>query len=188
MSLEMSESPVETHAMTPVGATPPPADTLIADDAPARRRSREPRAALFGGRLGLGVMAAGLLVIGFGWYGISGDGALIDGSTDVRAQLPYLLSGGFLGLSLVVVGAALFLAQTTRVEQARAAALVEARFEALQVSLGLQVGVPAGMVVSGGAAYHSPDCRLVDGREGQELVTVEVAEASGLRPCRLCLR
>ena len=48
---------------------------------------------LLGGRLALVVMGFGLLVIGFGWYGISGRGAQIDGSTDVRAQLPYLVSG-----------------------------------------------------------------------------------------------
>ena len=39
---------------------------------------------------------------------------------------------------------------------------------------------------SGSAAYHAPDCRLVDGRPGQDYVTVDVAEGMGLRPCRLC--
>jgi hypothetical protein len=141
---------------------------------------------LFGGRLGLAVMGLGLLVIGFGWYGISGRGAQVDGSTDVRAQLPYLVSGGFLGLALVVIGAALFVAHTSRLERARNEALLEARFAQLSEALGVPVATAAGLVVAGGAAYHQPHCRLVDGREGQELVTVEAAEATGLRPCRIC--
>ena len=144
------------------------------------------RPTLFGGRLALAVMAAGLLVIGFGWYGISGRGAQVDGSTDVRAQLPYLVSGGFLGLALVVIGAALFVAHTSRLERARNEALLEARFAALSGALGMPVEQAPGLVVAGGAAYHRPHCRLVDGREGQELVTVEAAEATGLRPCRIC--
>src|SRR3954471_5297348 len=81
-------------------------DAPVADADPPTRRAAP--SSLLGGRLALVVMGLGLLVIGFGWYGISGRGAQIDGSTDVRAQLPYLVSGGFLGLALVVIGAALF--------------------------------------------------------------------------------
>jgi hypothetical protein len=164
---------LEAPSTTPVAETDPPAP-------------RATPGTLIGGRLALVVMGLGLLVIGFGWYGISGRGAQIDGSTDVRAQLPYLLSGGFLGLALVVIGAALFVSHTSRLERARADALVEARFSSLAEAMGLQAPVPPGFVVAGGAAYHSPECRLVDGREGQEYVTVEAAEASGLRPCRIC--
>jgi hypothetical protein len=163
------------------------------DELPARssapRRRLEP--ALIGGRLGLGVMALGLLVIGLGWFGISGTGARIDGATDVRAQLPYLLSGGFLGLALVVVGAALLVAQTVRVERARTEALLEARFDQLTGALGgyRLPTAPEGWVVAGAAAYHRADCRLVDADlEAADYVSVETAEASGLRPCRVCLR
>ena len=156
--------------------------------APRSLRARlEP--GLFGGRLALAVVGVGLAVIGFGWYGISGDGALIDGTTDVRAQLPYLISGGFLGLALVVLGAALLVAHTTRLERARSEAHLEARIDALTAALGGHVlgAAPDGQVIAGAAAYHHPDCRLVDGREGQEYVTVDVALERGLRPCRLCV-
>jgi hypothetical protein len=142
----------------------------------------------FGGRLAVVLIALGLLVIALGWYGASGEGARIDGATDVRAQLPYLLSGGFLGLSLVVVGASLLAIQSARLERARAEALLEARFDRLAEALGAQLRepLPEGMVVAGSAAYHSPQCHLVDGRPGQDYVTVEVAEDMGLRPCRVC--
>ena len=142
----------------------------------------------FGGRLAVGVIGLGLLVIAIGWYGASGSGAKVDGLTDVRAQFPYLLSGGFLGLSLVVLGAALLIVQSARLDQARSEALLEARFDGLAAALGaqLRMPLPAGMVVAGSAAYHAPDCRLVDGRPGQDYVTSDVAEEMGLRPCRLC--
>lgn len=146
------------------------------------------RQGLFGSRLALAVVGLGLLVIGFGWYGASGRGALVDGATDVRAQIPYLLSGGFLGLSLVVLGAALHVSHTARLERARSDALLEARLDALTAALGARPAsvLPPGSVVAGAAAYHQPDCRLVDGRDGQEVVSLEAAEATGLRPCRLC--
>ena len=141
-----------------------------------------------GGRLAVVVIGLGLLVICVGWYGASGRGGQIDGETDVRAQLPYLLSGGFFGLSLVVLGAALLVVQAARIERARSEALLDARFEGLAAALGASLRAPVadGMVVAGSAAYHRADCRLVDGRPGQDYVTVEVAEEMGLRPCRLC--
>lgn len=43
---------------------------------------------------------AGMLTIGFGWYGISGE-------ANTWRQLPYLLSGGVGGASLVALGVAL---------------------------------------------------------------------------------
>ena len=78
--------------------------------------------------------------------------------------------------------------QASRLERARSEALLDARFDGLAAALGasLRTPVPDGMVVAGSAAYHLADCRLVDGRPGQDYVTVDVAEGMGLRPCRLC--
>jgi hypothetical protein len=159
-----------------------PSPTQHVDDRPAGPPRLDP--GLFAGRLALSVIGLGLLVIGFGWYGISGRGAQVDGATDVRAQLPYLVSGGFLGLALVVLGAALLVVHTTRLERARSEALLEARFDALALALGGSRPAPSGLVLAGSAAYHLPDCRLVDGSEAY--VTPDAAEDSGLRPCRLC--
>lgn len=174
-------------SIAPLTSVPAQAgDPTVTSAAPLR--SRLPQTGLFAGRLALIVIAAGLFVIGLGWYGISGRGAQVDGNTDVRAQLPYLISGGFLGLALVVLGAALLVAHTTRLERARSEALLEARFDALADALtgGIAAARPVGLVVAGASAYHQPECRLVDGRPGQNYVSVEVAEDSGLRPCRIC--
>ena len=51
--------------------------------------------------IGIVLMPVGLLVVLIGWYGASG-------TREVSEQIPYLLSGGLLGLGLTIAGAALF--------------------------------------------------------------------------------
>lgn len=51
--------------------------------------------------VGVALFVVGLLVILFGWFGASG-------TARVNEQIPYLISGGVLGLGLVIGGAALF--------------------------------------------------------------------------------
>src|SRR3954464_13132397 len=77
------------------------------------------RPGAFGGGLGLLVVAAGLLVIGIGWNGAAGAGGAINRVPTLSAQLPWLLSGGILGLGLVVFGAALVIVHNARVDRAR---------------------------------------------------------------------
>jgi len=50
---------------------------------------------------GLGLIGVGAVLIVGGWFGASG-------TAYEAAQMPYLISGGVLGLAVVVVGAALF--------------------------------------------------------------------------------
>jgi hypothetical protein len=50
---------------------------------------------------GLALPVIGLVVIGIGWWGVSG-------TAYPAEQLPYLVSGGIVGMSLVVIGAAVF--------------------------------------------------------------------------------
>ena len=63
--------------------------------------------ARLGGQLGLGFIAAGLLLIGLAWNGAAG----VD---FVSGQIPYLLSGGALGLGLIILGAAMIIVQNSR--------------------------------------------------------------------------
>jgi hypothetical protein len=53
-------------------------------------------------RLGILVAVAGLVLIGVGWWGASG-------TRDVSEQIPYLISGGLVGLALVGIGVGLVL-------------------------------------------------------------------------------
>ncbi len=56
---------------------------------------------------GIVLVVAGLVAIGVGWWGASG-------TLVVGEQMPYLISGGILGLALVVIGSMLLLAQSLR--------------------------------------------------------------------------
>src|SRR4051794_36388455 len=80
---------------------------------------RLPRLAGFGGGLGLLVIALGLLAIGIGWNGMAGGGGQVSGVTLLQAQLPWLVSGGILGLALVVVGGALMIVHNARTDRGR---------------------------------------------------------------------
>jgi hypothetical protein len=141
----------------------------------------------FGGGIGLLLVAAGLLAIGIGWNGAAGAGGQIKGVTDLRAQLPWLLSGGLLGVALVTFGAAMLMVHNARIDRSRLEAKLDELVDA--VSRGAGVAAPtsaAGLYVAGGASYHRPDCRLVGSREDVTYVTASEAAANGLRPCRVC--
>ena len=141
-----------------------------------------------GGQLGLGCIAIGILIIGLAWNGAAG----VD---FVQGQVPYLLSGGFLGLALVVFGAALVVVQSNR----RDRSLLESQLRDLNTAiarLANAVGSSAGAingnpgaspdrVVIGSSSYHRPDCRLVADK-GLPSTTLEAARAEGLSPCRVC--
>lgn len=74
-----------------------------------------------GGKLGVGLIGAGFLLVFLGWNGAA--------SVDrVPAQFPYLISGGIGGLCLVIVGVGLLIVQNQRADRAALqASLVELR-------------------------------------------------------------
>jgi hypothetical protein len=165
-----------------------------------KRRIPLPRlgAAGFGGGFGLLVIAIGLLVIGLGWNGMSGGGGEVNGVPNLNAQLPWLVSGGILGLALVVFGAAMIVVHNARTDRAR----LEAKLDELvaAVSRGAAVATPyptapqatgsqaaaSGVYLAGGSAYHRPDCRLVQGRDDVTFITAGDASVRDLKPCRVC--
>src|SRR5437773_823039 len=98
------------------------------------------RPAAFGGGLGLVLVAIGLLAIGIGWNGAAGAGGQVKGVTDLRAQLPWLLSGGLLGVALVIFGAAMVIVHNARVDRSRLEAKLDELVDA--VSRGAGVAAP----------------------------------------------
>jgi hypothetical protein len=149
-----------------------------------------------GGQLGLGCIVIGLVLIGLAWNGAAG----VD---FVSGQIPYLLSGGAFGLSLVILGVGLIVVQNSRKDRS----LIEAQLRELNTAISrltAAVGGAGGLnggsrvttaaaagpganerVVVGRTSFHRPDCRLVQGKDMAE-VTVDVAVAQGLSPCRIC--
>lgn len=140
------------------------------------------------GRLGMGVIGLGFLIILFAWNGAAG----LDYA---QGQLPYLISGGFGGLSLVVIGSILLLAESNRRDRAVVEQQLGELISAIQ-SLSSTTGVVASatsgldvtddIVIAGRSSFHRPDCRLVEGRKMGEQVLREVAVAQGLGDCRIC--
>jgi hypothetical protein len=145
-----------------------------------------------GMQLGLASIAIGILIIGLAWNGAAG----ID---FVSGQIPYLLSGGALGLALVGVGVALVIVHNNR----RDRALLQTQIQELSTSVSRlanavyetssnghgdtpATAAPAGeLVVVGRNSYHRPECRLVAGKDLQQ-ISVASAQGEGLSACRIC--
>ena len=135
--------------------------------------------------LGLAFMSAGFIVIGKAW----------DGAASInfaQGQIPYLLSGGFIGLGLIVTGATLLLLSTIRAERQvfgsqfdEVARLLGRNLSRLQITTNGS-GDAGGQVVAAATTYHRAECRVLQGKEGLTTVTVEQAAAEGLEACRVC--
>ncbi len=137
----------------------------------------------FGGRAGIVLAGVGILLIGIGWNGAAGQ-------LSILAQVPYLISGGMLGLALVILGGAMLIVQGNREDRALLEAkldlLAEAYLEGQGRAKAAAPGDVSGLVVAGTASYHAPGCRLVDGREETNYLTPMEAGGRGLKPCRVC--
>ena len=71
-----------------------------------------------GGKLGVGLVGAGFLLVFLGWNGAA--------SVDrVQAQFPYLISGGVGGLCLVVLGVGILIVQNQRADRAQLQATLD---------------------------------------------------------------
>lgn len=133
-----------------------------------------------GGQLGVLLCLVGFVVMFLGWNGASS-------YPNVAQQFPYLISGGVIGLAIVVVGAALLIVQNHRVDRAR----LEAAIDRLAAAVDRQGGAlpdagVGGYVVAGQSSYHRVDCTLAEARDDAELVGINDAIDRGLSPCRVC--
>lgn len=159
----------------------------------ARVRSRASGGGFDRGLLLVGglLLPLGVLVIVLGWLGASQTVLLFE-------QIPYLVSGGFLGLALVFAGGFVYFTywQTLAVREARIAnrELIAGlgRIEALltanaagSTTVGSMNGGFAhdGLVATPtGTMAHLRQCVVVAGRADVRPAT----EAEGLEPCKLC--
>ncbi|HUR13775.1 MAG TPA: hypothetical protein VM097_04700 [Mycobacteriales bacterium] len=136
------------------------------------------------------LLPLGVMLVLLGWWGASH-------TVFVFEQVPYLLSGGVLGLALVIAGGFLYFAYwlTLMVRESRLgrAELADAlgRVERLLEEAGAaprtarSKGAPSSRLVATrtGTMVHRPDCVAVDGKA--DLREVD-AETAGLTPCKLC--
>ena len=92
---------------------------------------RRLRFATYGSGLGVIVIGVGIVLIALGWHGMAGHGGEINGVPNLNAQLPWLVSGGLLGLAFVVFGSAIIVAHNARVDRAR----LEAKLDEMSAAL-----------------------------------------------------
>ena len=140
-------------------------------------------ASMLGGKLGVAVIAVGFVAIFLGWNGAAS-------FNDLRQQFPYLISGGLAGLALVVVGAALLVVDGARSDRAALQASLEELRHAIEAAGASSasasiVATGEAPVVLGASSFHTPSCRMVQGRD-MPLGSREEAVADGKAACRIC--
>lgn len=142
------------------------------------------------------LLPLGLVLVVLSWWGAARTPFLFE-------QVPYLISGGLLGLGLVVTGGFVlfgsWIARTSREQQALTLELIEAVRSVREEIAGLSQGAVAasngtrkrsngtggGLVATAnGSMLHRPDCVVVSQRGDVHAVTAK--EAGGLTSCRLC--
>ena len=130
------------------------------------------------------LLPLGLLLIVLGWVGAANTPRLFE-------QIPYMISGGLLGLGLVFFGGFLYFAywmtrmvQESREQSARLTDALNRMEERLAGGPAAAAGVSERLVATKtGKLVHTPDCPMVAGRKGLRTVP---AGARGMQPCRVC--
>src|SRR5690606_21250943 len=139
----------------------------------------------------------GVIIVLLGWWGAAH-------TPYVFEQLPYLISGGLLGLGMVFLGAFLYfthrMTQLVKEQRPQSRAVLEAlqaltdevaasgrsprRAGGAATTNGSQPHAAAGLLVATerGTMAHRPECVVVAGKD--ELRTVTTAD--GLAACKLC--
>jgi hypothetical protein len=140
------------------------------------------------------VAPLGIIVVLLGWWGASN-------TPYVFEQLPYLISGGLLGLSMVFLGAFFYfthwITQLVKEHRVQSVAMLEA-LQRLQDQVARQNDGQVGSVAVGvngadeaavvlvatkqGSMAHRPECVVVAGKRDLR----QVADTDGLAPCKLC--
>jgi hypothetical protein len=141
------------------------------------------------------LMPLGVILVFIGWYGAAH-------TTRLFEEIPYLISGGLLGIVLSAIGAALYFGYwlTRIVAGERQTIELLARIEAKLDGVATEGNGtrPSGRAAASGAAragtfvatrtgtmFHRPDCPVVADRPRSELRTVKLP-ATGMAPCKLC--
>lgn len=134
------------------------------------------------------LLVAGIVMVLLGWYGAANTNILTE-------QIPYLISGGLLGLGLIVVAGVLASAAALERENRELRADLRRLFVGAgrigptrlgTESFAKEGGSPNGQlyVVPGGRSYHLAGCPILEGKAGVKEIPPE--EAPSYSPCKLC--
>ena len=176
---------------------PEPAEHATAGDAAPSGAPEPPTATAAPARAGFDLKAyarenpriigaAALLILGvvfvmLGWYGAARTNILTE-------QIPYLISGGLLGLGLIIVAGFLV---SSAINQQRSDEMHQDLLRALRMmpsSNGSHAAGTAGEVfaLEAGHSYHLAGCPILEGKSGVRPMDVREAISGGLGMCKLC--
>ena len=136
------------------------------------------------------LLPLGIVFILLGWYGAAH-------ARVVQQQIPYMVSGGFIGLGLMIGGGLMFWAHWLYRIYDQADLHHQQLLDAINsLSVGsssnggsatattTSSGSSRLVATKGGSNYHRADCSVVRGRRG--LRTISASEADDMQPCRIC--
>jgi hypothetical protein len=130
----------------------------------------------------LGLLAAGVVFVMLGWYGAANTNIITE-------QIPYLISGGLLGLGLIIVAGIMAASASSEREMVRLRADIARMASASPATNGTAETYSSNghhvFAVTGGRSYHEPGCPILEGKDVRELQPAAAAGA-GLAPCKLC--
>jgi hypothetical protein len=135
----------------------------------------------------LAILGTGIALVLLGWYGAA--------HTNIQTeQMPYLISGGLLGLGLIIVAGVLASGAAQERSNTALRKEIAAALAAMQSGMP-ERGVRASevssngfhvFVVPGGRSYHEAGCPILEGKEEVKELLPAQASASGYAACKLC--
>jgi len=131
------------------------------------------------------LMPLGAVLVLLAWYGSAH-------TTRLFEQIPYLISGGLMGVVLVIAGGfcyfGYFLARmlATSREMLDAMLRLEERLDAVGTAAAAPViaRTAAFVATRSGTMFHRPDCPTVANKQPAELRSIRSTDS--LAPCRIC--
>lgn len=151
---------------------------------------RTARLALYAG---LVLTVLGLIVLYIGYNGAATHANQVQ-------QIPYLVSGGFTGLVLVILGAAAMIAAVIILHESslrEGMAILNDSIQEMTEALSHRAfgapdettpmnGQALVSVTRGASSFHRSECRLVAGKRTVKTLPRDEAERTGLLACRVC--
>ena len=132
------------------------------------------------------LLPLGIVVILLAWYGAAH-------ARVVQQQIPYMVSGAFIGLGLMMAGGLMFWAHWLYRIYDQANLQHRELLDAINRMSGTparetETGAPTSseryVVTGSGTTFHRQGCSVVRGRRGTR--TISAAEAGDMNPCRIC--
>ncbi|MHB8511900.1 MAG: hypothetical protein ACYDCC_06920 [Actinomycetota bacterium] len=129
--------------------------------------------------ISVALLVIGVVFVMLGWYGAAHTNIFTE-------QIPYLISGGLLGVALIIIAGVIASNSTLERETKLLREDLRRAMDALSYSGRPSVSLPERvLIVPGGRTYHVPGCPIPEGKDVTTM-TLEEARAARFTECKLC--